>query len=107
MGIDAVHLNGAMTGVQDYNTMRHHEDIRGMMDQTNFQNKFNQEVDNKLNQVQEKDKGEFRNQKFDAKEKGNNAYDSDGGKHRKQEEEEHKKHEVKAPFLGGGFDMKI
>ena len=107
MGIDAVHLNGAMTGVQDYNAMRQHEDMRMMMDHTNFQHQIDQNVDEKLNQVQEKDKGEFRHPKFDAKEKGNNAYDGDGGKGRDKHGEEKEKPQIKAPFLGGGFDMKI
>ena len=106
MGIDAVHLNGAMTGVQDYNAMRQHEEMRGFMDHTNFQKQIDQNVDEKLNQVQEKDKGEFRKQKFDAKEKGNGSYDGDGGKHRGNHKEE-KENQVKAPYLGGGFDMKI
>ena len=106
MGIDAVHLNGAMTGVQDYNNMRQHEDMRGIMDQTNFQNQFNREVDNKLNQVQEKDKSEFRNQKHDAKEKGNGSYSGDGGRNRKIDKKE-QENQVKAPYLGGSFDLKI
>ena len=106
MGIDAVHLNGAMTGIQDYNSMRQHEDMRAMMDHTNFQKQIDQNVDEKLNQVQEKDKGEFRNQKFDAKAKGNNSYDGDGGKHRPNNKEE-KPNQVKAPYLGGSFDLKI
>ena len=106
MGIDAVHLNGAMTGIQDYNTMRQHEEARTFMDQTNFHDQVNHRVDEKLNQVQEKDKGEFRNQKFDAKEKGNGSYDGDGGRGHKHHDEKEKP-EVKAPGLGGGFDMKI
>ncbi len=105
MGIDAIHLNGAMTGVQDYNSLRHQEDTKGMLNQTNFQNQFEQKVDNKLNQVQSKDNTDNQNRKFDAKEKGGNSYDGDGGQHRKQEKNE--KNPVRAPYLGGGFDMKI
>ena len=105
MGVDAVHFNTAMTGVQDYNTMKHVEDSKGFLNQTNFRNEFSQKIDNKLNQVQEKDKSENRQQKFDAKEKGNNSYTGDGGKRRSSEE--NKKKEVRMPYLGGGFDMKI
>ena len=89
MGIDAVHLNGAMTGIQDYNSMRQHEDMRAMMDHTNFQKQIDQNVDEKLNQ-----------------EKGNNSYDGDGGKHRQNNKEEKQK-QIKAPYLGGSFDLKI
>lgn len=106
MGIDAVHLNGTMTGVQDFNTLRHQEDNKAMLNQTNFQNQFNQRVDNKLNQVQSKEDMDNRNRKFDAKEKGDNSYAGDGGKKRGQERE-NKPEKVRPPYIGGGFDMKI
>lgn len=105
MGIDAIHLNGAMTGINDYNQLRHQEDTRGILNQTNFQNEFNQKLDNKMNQVQSKDNTENPNQKFDAREKGNNSYTGDGGQRRNQEADEKK--QVKAPYLGGSFDLKI
>lgn len=106
MGIDAIHLNGAMTGIQDYNAMRSAEEGKVFLDQNNFQNQFNQRLDEKLNQVQEKDDAENQSKKFDAKEKGNGSYSGDGG--RKRKEEERAKQERKAtPYLGGGFDMKI
>lgn len=106
MGIDAVHLNGAMTGISDYTNMRQQEESKVFLDQSNIQNQFNQKVDNKLNQVQQKEDTENRKGKFDAKEKGNGTYFGDGG--RKKKEEEKAKQERKAsPYLGGGFDMKI
>lgn len=106
MSIDAIHLNGAMTGIQDYNAMRNTEEGKVFLDQNNFQNQFNQRVDDRLNQVQQKDDAENQSGKFDAKEKGNGSYFGDGGKKRK--EEERAKQERKAtPYLGGGFDMKI
>lgn len=106
MGIDAIHLNGAMTGIQDYNTMRNAEEGKVFLDQNNFQNQFNQRVEEKINQVQQKDDAENQPGKFDAKEKGNGTYAGDGG--RKRKEEERAKQERKAtPYLGGGFDMKI
>lgn len=106
MGIDAVHLNGAMTGVQDYANMRHQEDSKGMLNQANFQNQFNQKVDNKMNQIQSKEDLDNQNKKFDAREKGGNSYAGDGGERRNKKEEDAKS-EVRAPYLGGSFDMKI
>lgn len=109
MGIDAVHLNGAMTGIQDYNAMRHQEEARGLLNQTNYQNQFNQKVENKMNQVQSKDDLENQNRKFDAKEKGDNSYSGDGGKRRNNDSQKDGIVKVKssAPAVGGGFDMKI
>lgn len=106
MGIDAVHLNGAMTGIQDYTTMRQQEEGKVFLDQSNFQKQINKNVDDKLNQVQKKDDTENRKGKFDAKEKGNGSYFGDGGKQRK-EEEKAKEERKASPYLGGGFDIKI
>lgn len=106
MGIDAIHLNGAMTGIQDYNSMRQQEEAKVFLDQSNFQNQFTQKVDTKLNQVQQKDDTENRKGKFDAKEKGSNTYFGDGGQ-KKRDEEKAKQERKATPYLGGGFDMKI
>jgi len=106
MGIDAIHLNGTMTGVQDFNTLRHQEENKAMLNQTNYQNQFEQNVDNKLNQVQSKEDMENRNRKFDAKDKGDNSYEGDGGKNRGQQKG-NKPGQAKHPYAGGGFDMKI
>jgi len=105
MAIDPIHLNGTMTGVQDYNTMRHQEEVKGMLDQSNFQNQFNQRVDQKLNQVQQKEDMDNRGHKMDAKEKGSNSYAGDGGKNRQKED--HEEERKAQPYIGGGFDMKI
>ena len=51
MAIGAVELNHAMTGINDYNHLRHQEDTKGMVDQTNFQNQFNQAVESRINNV--------------------------------------------------------
>lgn len=103
MGIDAVHLNGAMTGVQDYTNMRHQEENKGMLNQINFQSQHNQKVEEKMNQIQSKEDLDNSNNKFDARDKGSNAYSGDGGGRRKKEEAK----QVKAPYLGGSFDIKI
>lgn len=105
MGIDAVHLNGAMTGVHDINVMKHLEEAKTVLDQTNYQNQFNQKVDNKLNQVQSKENMENRHQKMDAKDKGNGTYFGDGGQNRQKQDKEQERKAT--PHLGGGFDMKI
>lgn len=106
MGIDAVHLNGAMTGVQDYTTMKHQEETKGALNQTNYMNQFNHKVENKMTQIQSKENLDNQNKKFDAKEKGSNSYSGDGGEHHNKKEDKTKS-EAKAPYLGGSFDMKI
>ena len=106
MGIDAIHLNGAMTGIHDYNVQRNVEEAKVFVDQSNTQQRFEQKVDDKLNQVQQKDDTENQPGKFDAKEKGNGEYAGDGGKRRKEEEKARVERKA-TPHLGGGFDIKI
>ena len=45
-------------------------------------------VEKQTQRVNEKDKAENRQKKFDAKEKGNNEYHGDGGQNRKKEKKE-------------------
>lgn len=105
MTISRVELQGQVTRAQDFATIKHNEDNKGMVDQANFQRQFDQSVDNRLRQVRQGDRAENEGKKFDAKEKGNGNYSGDGGKNRKKEEKE-KDGRV---FLKGqgGFDIKI
>ncbi len=82
MAISPLLFNGSVSRMQDVSMIKHNEDAKGMVDQTNFQNTFNKEVDSRVNQVHQSDDLENRQQKQDAKEKGKNQYTGDGGKNR-------------------------
>ena len=104
MAISPLLFNASVSRMQDVSSIKHNEDAKSMVDQTNFQNTFNREIDSKVNQVHHSDDIENRQQKHDAKEKGKNQYTGDGGK----------KRDLKKPQDGrviakstGGFDMKI
>ena len=92
MAIGQVELNQAMTRIQDYSTQKHNEDYRGTIQQGQAQEKFNKDLNQDIRQVVKTDQSEYQNKtqyqnrKFDAKEKGDNQYNSDGGKKRKREE---------------------
>ena len=92
MAIGNVELNHAMTRIQDYSTQKHNEDYRGTIQQGQAQEKFNKDLNQDIRQVVKTDQSEYQNKtqyqnrKFDAKEKGDNQYNSDGGKKRKREE---------------------
>lgn len=103
MTISRVELQGQVTRAQDFTTIKHNEDNKGMIDQTNFQRQFDQSVENKARQVQQGDEAENRGKRFDAKDKGNGSYAGDGGRKRKKEEKDGK------VVLKGqnNFDMKI
>lgn len=104
MAISPMMFNGSVTRMQDVTQIKQNEDMKGMVDQTNFQNTFHKQIDHKLNQVHQSDNAEKRQKKFDAKDKGDNEYSGDGGKRRQQNQ--HSDGKVITKTLGG-FDMKI
>ena len=105
MTISRVELQGQVTRAQDFTTIKHNEDNKVTVNQTNIQREFGQAVDLKLRQVNQGEQTENHGKKFDAKEKGNGTYSGDGGKKRKKED----KPAAGRPLYGGmgGFDMKI
>lgn len=103
MTISRVELQGQFTRAQDFTTIKQNEDNKGMVDQTNYQKVFEQNVEEKLRQVRQGDETENRGKKFDAKEKGNGNYQGDGGRKRKKQQAG-----GKVTVKGySGFDMKI
>ena len=103
MTISRVEIQGQVTRAQDFTTIKHNEDNKGMVDQSNFQRQFDQSVENKVRQVHQGDRSENQGKKYDAKEKGNGSYAGDGGRRRKKEEKDGR------VVLKGqnNFDMKI
>lgn len=88
MAIGFVELQGQITRAQDFTTIKHNEDTKGMVDQTNFSQQVTKQVEKQAQRVNEQDKTENRQKKHDAKEKGSNEYHGDGGRNRKQEKKE-------------------
>ncbi len=84
MSISRIELQGQITRAQDYTTIKHNEDNKGIVDQNNFQSQFNKAVDNRMSQVHKGENTEKQNKRFDAKEKGDGQYSGDGGKNRKK-----------------------
>ena len=105
MAISPILFNGTVSRMQDVSAMKHNEDAKGMVDQSNFQTAFHKEIDTRLSQVNQSDAAENRQKKFDAKDEGENSYGGDGGQHRKKE----KKPQDGQVFVKkqGGFDIKI
>lgn len=110
MAIGQVELNHAMTRIQDFTTQKHHEDQRGVVQQTQAQDKFNRELNQdikqvvKTNQDEYQNKTMYQNKKFDAREKGSNQYTGDGGNKRKKDEKADGKVTQKNQ---SGFDIRI
>ncbi|MCR4727414.1 MAG: hypothetical protein K5796_02010 [Lachnospiraceae bacterium] len=105
MGIGPLELSGAISRTQDFAVIKQHEDNKGAVDQANIMQSARKEEEEKANYVNVTDEVSNYNKKFDAKEKGNNEYHGDGGKHReKQPEHEDGKVTIKREST---FDIRI
>ena len=106
MSINRIELQGTIVRAQDFTTIKHNEDNKGMIDQTNFQTEFHKTVDNKLTQVQKGDNAEGKGKGPDAREKGSNEYSGDGGRKRKKNSGQEEDGKVMLKGISR-FDMKI
>lgn len=103
MAMGAIEL-ATIARSQDYTTIKHNEDNRGIAQQNNLTHNMRQEVEQKVKQVNQSDNADWQKKKFDARDKGNGSYAGDGGKGRKKEPEADGRVLVKKQ---GGFDIKI
>lgn len=106
MGISLVELQGTVTRAQDYSTIKHNEDNKGLVDQSNYQTKFHKEVSDRMHKVRQGDNAENKAYQFDAKKQGNGAYSGDGGQKRKKQEDKKQTDSVSVKGTHG-FDMKV
>jgi len=88
MAIGFVEMQGQITRAQDFTTVKHNEDTKGLVDQSNFSQQMTRQVEKQAQRINKKDKTENRQKKFDAREKGNNEYHGDGGRNRKKQDKE-------------------
>lgn len=105
MTISRVELQGQITRAQDFTNIKHNEDTHASVQQSQIMKSNDKAVELKLHQVNDAEHTENRQKKFDAKEKGSNQYEGDGGQKRKKEAEEDGKVIVKG--AKPVFDFKI
>ncbi len=103
MTISRVELQGQVRRAQGFTTSKHSEGSKVIVDQSKFQQRFEDSLENKARQVQQHDEMNNKGKRFDAKEKGNGSYAGDGGRRRKKSEQDGKV-TLKSR---GGFDIKI
>lgn len=104
MAIGQIEIQGQITRAQDFTVHKHNEDTRGLVEQTNVGNQFAKQIENQMNRVNRGDHPEYKNKKFDAKEKGSNEYKGDGGQKRKKKKEPDGKVLLKGV---GNFDISL
>ncbi|MBQ8822628.1 MAG: hypothetical protein IJZ82_08305 [Lachnospiraceae bacterium] len=88
---------------QDFTTIKHNEDSKGALMQNMAGQKVQKDTTQKIRQVNKKDEAAWQNKKFDAKDKGSNSYQGDGGKNRKGNPQE----SIIRKGISGGFDIKV
>ena len=88
MAIGFVEMQGQITRAQDFTTVKHNEDTKGMVDQANFEQQVTRQVEKQAQRVNERENAENQQKKFDAKEKCSNEYHGDGGRERKREKKD-------------------
>lgn len=103
MAISPIEFNGVVGRTQDFSTVRHNEEQKGLVDQNNFQTHFEQEVKQNISTVRRQDNADPKNKRFDAKDKGDGEYTGDGGRNRKKGSGK----ESVSDKLQGGFDIKV
>ncbi|MDE6915497.1 MAG: hypothetical protein K2P39_01690 [Lachnospiraceae bacterium] len=103
MAISPILLNGSIQQTDNvlHNQIKQVE--KGVVDQGNIQVQEEKKEQRLAKQVVHADEALFKEERFDAKEKGHNSYSGDGGKRRKKGKGDGK---VVAKSAGG-FDMKI
>lgn len=90
---------------QEYTAVKHNEDAKAFVDQTNLGHQANRTAEQRATTVTDSQNPEWQNKRHDAREKGANEYFGDGGKKRhKNKQEETDRVAVKGR---GGFDMKV
>lgn len=105
MAIGPVEMNGMISRTQDFTTIKHNEDNKGLIDQSNMQSQKKQEINQQMTRIKRGDDAEQEQKKYDAREKGNGQYAGDGGGKRKKKE---KSTEGKVIIKGkSSFDVKI
>ena len=103
MAISPILLNGSIQQTDNvlHNQMKQVE--KGMVDQGNIQVQTEKKEQQQAKQVVHADEALFKEERFDAKDKGHNEYSGDGGKNRKKLKGDGR---VVAKSEGG-FDIKI
>lgn len=103
MAISPILLNGSIQQTDNvlHNQVKQVE--KGMVDQGNIQVQEEKKEQQRARQVVHSDETLFKEERFDAKEKGHNGYSGDGGKRRKKLKSDGKV----VTKSEGGFDIKI
>lgn len=103
MALGAIEL-ATIARSQDFTTIKHGEDYKGVAQQTSLAQNMQREAEHKTRQVTDSTAAEWQKKKSDARDKGNGSYNGDGGSRRKKKQEPDGRVMVKGRE---SFDIKI
>lgn len=106
MIIRPVEVQGVVQRSQDMGQIKQNEDAKGYIDQTNIQTTEQKANELRHETVVQQENADKKQDKYDAKEKGNGEYLSRGQKRRKEQKEEREEGKVILKSTSG-FDVKI
>ena len=108
MAIRPVEVQGVVQRSQDIGQIKQNQDQKPLVDQSNIQVQMNRETERNMRQVPKFDNSDKKENRYDAKEKGNGAYFGQKGKkrQRKDEEDDDEGSVVLKSIHRGSFDMK-
>lgn len=103
MAISPILLNATIQQTNDVLQNQTRQIEKGMLDQGNIVTQETKQEYQKARQVVRSEQSFMKEERFDAKEKGNGSYQGDGGRNRKKQSQDGRV--ITKPE--GGFDMKI
>lgn len=103
MAISPILLNGTIQQTHDVLQNQTRQVEKGVVDQGNIYAQEVKQEYQKARQVVRSDQTIMKEERFDAKEKGNGSYQGDGGRNRKHQSEDGRV--ITKPE--GGFDIKV
>jgi 3-mercaptopyruvate sulfurtransferase SseA len=92
--------------VQDIASIKQNQDNKAIINQTNFKDSFNKEVNEQFTKVSDADEAKNENKRFDARDKGDNEYTGEGGKERNSKNPRNNERVI-VKSSKGNFDIKI
>ena len=107
MAIRPVEVQGVVQRSQDIGQIKHNQDQKPLLDQNNIQVQMHRETERHLKQVTKFENADKKENRYDAKEKGNGTYFSQK-KQQKEKKEDVEEDSVTIKSINhGSFDVKI
>lgn len=108
-GIRPVEVQGVMQRTQDISQIKQNQDMKPQVDQSHYQMQVQKNVESHSKQVNHSDNANKKEEKYDAKEKGNGAFYENPQQRRKKKDEDEEEEGVVILKQAnrGSFDMKI